>query len=437
MPVNVAVVGSGPSGFYAVNALLKAIEDVRVDIVERLPSPFGLIRGGVAPDHQTTKRVARSFERSAQDPRVAYYGNVELGRDLTVDDLREIYDAVILATGAPRDRRLKIPGADKAGVYGSAAFVGWYNGHPDFHDLEPDLDTPAAAVIGNGNVAINVARVLVKTAEEMRTSDLPVAVAEAIQNSPLTDVHLLGRRGPVEAKFTNVELREMGALHQAVPIVDPAQLPDTVPTDMPDRDRRLRGRNLDSLREFAGRDPDAAPKRVHFEFFSAPVEVLGGDRVEALKVERTQVVDGRPVGTGAFREIPCGLVVYAIGYRAVPIPGLPFDDSNGVVVNDDGRVGGRVYVVGWAKRGPTGVIGSSKKDGDTAARQIAQDVAVPQAPGREELERRLTAAGADWIAFADWQKIDAAEVAAAADGSPRRKFVTVDDMLAQLGSALR
>ncbi|MGB0627025.1 MAG: FAD-dependent oxidoreductase, partial [Alphaproteobacteria bacterium] len=261
MTINVAVIGAGPSGFYTVDALLKADKDIRVDIIERLPTPFGLIRGGVAPDHQTTKKVARVYEKTALTDGVGYFGNVEVGRDVTIAELQEMYDAIVLAVGAPRDRKLGIPGEDKTGVFGSADFVGWYNGHPDFTDLAPDLNTNTVVVIGQGNVAVDTARVLVKTAEEMTETDIADHAADAIAASPITDVYMVGRRGPIEAKFTNVELREMGQLEQCAPIVDAAQLPDEITGDFDDRDRRLRERNLATLREFTEMSPEGKPKR--------------------------------------------------------------------------------------------------------------------------------------------------------------------------------
>ena len=275
MGPSVAIIGSGPGGFYTADALLGSEADCRIDIIERLPTPFGLIRGGVAPDHQSTKGVWKRFERSAMNERVRYYGNIELGRDVSIDELREIYDAVVLAVGAALDRPIGIPGEDKLGVHGAAAFVGWYNAHPDFRNLDPDLNTPAVAVIGNGNVAIDVARVLVKTPAEMTTSDLPDYAAQAIQNASISDVYMFGRRGPIEAKFTNVELREMGRLENCAPVVDPSQLPDAVTGDMSDRDRRVREKNLASLKEFSTMAAAAKEKRVHFAFYAKPI---GGAR---------------------------------------------------------------------------------------------------------------------------------------------------------------
>ncbi|MEP4378836.1 MAG: FAD-dependent oxidoreductase [Alphaproteobacteria bacterium] len=432
MTINVAVIGAGPSGFYTVDALLKGDQDVRVDIIERLPTPFGLIRGGVAPDHQTTKKVARVYEKTALRDGVGYYGNVEVGRDVTMAELQEIYDAIVLAVGAPRDRKLGIPGEDKAGVFGSADFVGWYNGHPDFTDLQPDLNTSTVVVIGQGNVAVDVARVLVKTPAEMTETDIADHAADAVEASPITDVYMVGRRGPIEAKFTNVELREMGKLEDCQPIIDAGQLPDEVTGEWSDRDRRLKDRNLATMKEFPDVDPAGKSKRVHFTFYAKPVEILGGDRVEGIRMEHTRVEDGRSVGTGEFFEIECSLVIPAIGYFSEPFPGVPFDADNGIVVHDEGRVGDGVYAVGWIKRGPTGVIGTNKPDGDIAATQIFEDIADGTKPGREALEVLLAERDVRSLTYQDWQSIDAAEVAAAKPGAPRRKFVTIDTMLAAL-----
>jgi len=432
MTINVAVIGSGPSGFYTVDALMKSDKDVRVDIIERLPTPFGLIRAGVAPDHQTTKKVVRVYEKTALADGVGFYGNVEVGRDVTMEELKDMYDAIVLAVGAPRDRKLGIPGEDKAGVFGSADFVGWYNGHPDFTDLQPDLNTSTVVVIGNGNVAVDVARVLVKTEEEMTATDIADHAADAIKASPITDVYMVGRRGPIEAKFTNVELREMGKLDNCTPIIDPSILPDGVEGEWSDRDLRLKERNLATMKEFPDVDPAGKDKRVHFSFYAKPIEILGGDTVEGIRMEHTKVEDGRSVGTGEFFDISCGLVIPAIGYFSDPFPGVPFDEGNGIVVHNEGRVGDGVYAVGWIKRGPTGVIGSNKPDGETAATQILEDIADGSKPGREALEAHLAERSVRIVGYKDWQTIDAAEVSNAKPGSPRRKFVTVDAMVAAL-----
>ncbi len=433
MGISVAIVGSGPSGFYTADALVKSDDDCEVDIIERLPAPHGLIRYGVAPDHQKTKNVSRAFDKTGGDAAVRYWGNVEVGRDISLDRLRELYDAVVLAVGSPFDRKLGIPGEDKQGVFGSAEFVGWYNCHPDFRALNPDLNITGAAVIGVGNVAIDIARVLVKTREEMATSDIPDYALDPIQAAPIRDVYMFGRRGAMDAKFTNVELREMGHLTNCHPVVDPAQLPDSIGEMENSRDKRLKERNLASLREFTTLDPAGKAKRCHFAFLASPLEILGGERVEGLLMERNMVEDGRAVGTGETFEVECGLVAAAIGYQGEPIEGAPFDDWSGTVVNEDGRVADGLYAVGWIKRGPTGVIGTNKVDGRDAAKQIYDDIAESGKPGRGGLAAELKAGAVRSIDYAEWHRIQAVEEESAVKPSPRRKLVTVDEMLAVLG----
>lgn len=430
MSVSVAIVGTGPAGFYTAEALLRKGLDCTIDLIDRLPTPYGLIRFGVAPDHQTTKKVTRNFEKTALNERCRFFGNVTLGRDVTLDELRGMYDAVVLAVGADNDRRLGIPGEDKRGVLGSATFVGWYNAHPDLRDLVPVLDTPAAVVIGNGNVAIDVARVLVKTAAEMAESDLPEFAARAIQASPIRDVYLVGRRGPVEAKFTNVELREMGHLDVAQAVVDAKDLPDVVGDVEDDRDRRLKEKNLATLREFAAQPAGGKTRRVHFLFYASPVEILGGERVEGVRFERTKLDGDRVVGTGQTFDIACGLVIPAIGYRSLPVDGAPFDSRKDIVVNDEGRVAPGLYAVGWLRRGPSGVIATNRPDGVAVAEHIAADFPTGAKPGRMALEKHLAARGVRVVSFGDWQAIEQAEIAAAQAPAPRRKFERVTDMLA-------
>ncbi len=432
MPLKVAIVGSGPSAFYTAEALIRSDTDCQIDMIERLPTPFGLVRGGVAPDHQSTKRVARKYEQTALSDRVRYYGNIIVGEDVTIQELRKCYDAVVLATGMPADRPLEILGADKKNVIGSSAFVGWYNGLPNFCDLDPDLDTPAVAVIGNGNVALDFARVLVKTEAEMVESDLPNYAAEKIHSSPISDVYVFGRRGPVECKFTNVELREMGHLESCVPVVDPTQLPDHISEGLSKRDERLKEKNLSSFREFSAFDPSSKTKRVHFRFYSNPVEILGDEKAEGLKLEKTEVISGKAIGSGEFFEVACGLVVYAIGYTAEPISGVRLDPIAGTLANTDGRVDDGLYVVGWLKRGPTGVIGTNKHDGDEIAQHICKDFSKSRKQGREAFELILREHGVRWVSYKDWQKIDKEEIANAPLGAPRKKFVTIEDMLSVL-----
>jgi NADPH-dependent glutamate synthase beta subunit-like oxidoreductase len=429
MSVSVAIVGAGPSGFYTAEVLLKDRADFEIDIIDRLPAPYGLIRYGVAPDHQTTKNVSRAFEKTAARDQVHYIGNVEVGRDVTVAELKETYDVVVLALGARLDKKLGIPGEDKAGVYGSVEFVNWYNGHPDCRNLDPYLDVEAAVVIGNGNVAIDIARVLVKTRSEMAESDLPEHVISEIEKAPLRDVYLCGRRGAVEAKFTNVELREMGELDACAPVVDPAQLPAEVTGDWTDRDRRLREKNLATLREFTAQDPSSKPKRVHFVFHAAPVEILGAERVSAVRFERTRIDGTRTVGTGEYFEIPCGLVIAAIGSRSQAIEGVPFDDKEGVIASDRGWVGDNLYAVGWAMRGSSGVISTNRGDAVMVAEQISQRHSSGSKPGRAAVQALLQKRGCRFTTFDDWKKIEAVEVATAPERAPRRKIVTVKEML--------
>jgi len=434
LTVSVAIIGTGPAGFYTADALIKKGVDCTIDLVDRLPTPYGLIRFGVAPDHQTTKKVSRAFEKTAVSETCRFFGNVEIGRDVTLAEMRDMYDAVVLAVGAGHDRLAGIPGEDKKGVIGSATFVGWYNAHPDLRDLDPDLNTNNVVVIGNGNVAIDIARVLVKTREEMADSDLPEYAMAAIEASPITDVYMMGRRGPVEAKFTNVELREMGELKNAVPLVDAAQLPDKVGDLDNPRDQRLKEKNLATLKEFTKFKAADAAKHVHFGFYANPVEILGGDRVEGLRLEKTKVEDGSAVGTGEFFEIECGLVIPAVGYRSLPVAEVPFDEDKSVVVHDDGRVAPGLYAVGWVKRGPSGVISTNRPDGVAAAEHIAEDCGEGGKPGRTALSALLAERGVRVVSFDDWKKIESAEIAAAKDPAPRRKFETLTEMLDVLGN---
>lgn len=441
MPISVAIIGAGPAGFYTAEALLDKLADVRIDIIERLATPFGLIRAGVAPDHQSTKLVSRRFEQTAIQDLVHFYGNVEVGQAVTLDELRRSYDAVVLAVGAGLDRPLGIPREQLHGVYGSALFVGWYNGHPDFRDLQPRLNTPSAVIIGNGNVALDVARVLVKSEAEMADSDLPAYAAQAIQAGGIRDVYIVGRRGAADTKFTTAELREIGQLAECQLILDPDDLAvHSHAAD--DRERRLREKNLGILRSFAapGVSSDKA-KRLHFRFHLAPAAIQGKEVVEAVRFERTRVENGRAVSTGSFERIDCGLVVVATGYRAAPLQGAPFDPARGLYPSDNGRIGPGLYAVGWAKRGPVGVIGSNRPDGALCAEQILAESQgrcdISGKLGRAALERFLALRGVRSISFSDWLKIDAAEVARARKPAPRDKFTTLSEMLCVLADSSR
>jgi ferredoxin--NADP+ reductase len=422
---------------YAAQGLLDKDPDCRVDVIERLPSPFGLIRAGVAPDHQKTKRVAKAYERTLSDERVRYLGNVEAGRDVSVPELLSVYDAVVLAYGAPHDNRLGIPGEDLLNVFGSNAFVGWYNGHPDFKDLNPDLDIGSAVIIGVGNVALDVARVLAKTSAEMGVTDLIGYAADASHSSPVTDIHMLGRRGPVEAAFTNVELREMGELKNATPIIIPEHLPDKITAEyMSERDIRLREKNIETMRSFLDVTSDGKAKRVHFGFFLSPIEILGKNRVEGVRCERTIVdANGKVHSTGETVDIPSQLVVTCIGSRAFPIDNLPFNEKWGIVENENGKVSDRLYAVGWLKRGATGTIGTNKNDSLAVIDKVIADYDAGGRDGIAGIDNLLSERAIRIVNFSDWQIIDQLEIDAAPEGAPRRKFVTAEEMIAALDAS--
>jgi ferredoxin--NADP+ reductase len=441
---SVCIVGSGPSGLYAADALARKLKGARIDVLDRLPTPFGLVRAGVAPDHQGTKAIVRQFDRILGKPGVRFVGNVTVGRDVPLEDLRAAYDAVILAVGAPEDRRLGIPGEDLPGVYGSGAFVGWYNGHPDHAGLAPRLDGPGVAIVGNGNVALDIARVLAKTRDEMADGDLCAHAADAIAAAPLTDIFVVGRRGPVEAGFTPAELGEIGHLERAAPVVDAAALPQAVGSLADEAARPVKEKTLAILRDFAARAlaaSEAAPVRVRFLFHAAPVAVLGDAvGVSSLRLARTRVEDGRAVATDATFDIAVSTVVSAIGYRCAPLDGAPMDDGRGIVVNADGTVAPGLFVVGWAKRGPSGVIPTNRADSMAVAdRVVAWLNDRADAPGRDgpgALDALLTTRGVRPVTLEDWRRIDAAEVArGTAAGHAREKFTAIADMLAALETA--
>lgn len=425
----IAIIGSGPAGYYTAEACQKALgDDARIDIIDRLPVPFGLIRSGVAPDHQSIKAVSRRYEAIALSDNVRFLGNVVLGEDVSIDELTDLYDAVVLATGAPRDCPLGIPGADLPGVIGSAAFVGWYNGHPDFADLAPQVDGKAVAIIGNGNVALDVARILAKTEDEFAGSDIVSHAFELLTKAQPSRITIVGRRGPHQIGMTPKELSELGKLARAQPLVDADDLP---PVDADAALEPGQRKSVALLREFAA-TPVARPLPVAFDFFATPVAVEGDGRVERLIVERTTLdADQRAIGTGESYAIAADLVVSCIGYRTPPIPGVPYDDRRGRFANDDGRISDGLYCAGWARRGPTGTIGTNKPDGFMIAERIAQEVTpAPDKGGRSGLDSLLAGRGVQPVRFRDWQKIDKAEVDRARNGAPREKFVLIEEMIA-------
>ena len=428
-----AIVGSGPAGFYTAEALERAYgEKARIDILDRYPVPYGLIRFGVAPDHQSLKAVSKRYDKVAESPGVDFIGNVTVGRDVSVAELLDLYDAVILATGAPHDRKLGIPGEDLPGVVGSAEFVGWYNGHPEFADLDPPFGGTHAAVIGNGNVALDCARILSKTRAEFEGSDIVGHALEALDHAAIRTVTILGRRGPHQIAMTPKELGELGHLEAASPVVDGADFPPVEADDALEPGHR---KSIAILRGFADTAPDAAkPKRMVFDFFARPVAIEGEGKAERIVVERTELDDkGSARGTGQTYEVPASLVISAIGYSTSPIDEVPFE--GGKFVNEGGRIAERLYAVGWARRGPTGTIGTNRPDGYEVADLVA--AAMPpgssgERAGAEGLKRLLQSRAVMPTDYDDWRKIEETEVANARPGSPREKFVRVEDWLGSI-----
>src|SRR5215218_3474552 len=432
--LRVAVVGSGPAGFYAAGALLSADPPAEVDMIERLPTPWGLVRLGVAPDHPKLKEVSRAFERTAQKPGFRFFGNAELGSAITHDELRRLYDAVVYAIGAQSDRRLGIPGEDLPGSWAATQFVAWYNGHPDFQDLEFDLSHERAVVIGNGNVALDVARMLALTPEELAPTDTTDTAVAAINDAGIREILVVGRRGPVQAAWTPVEVAELGELAGADVVVDPAQLEldEASAAELAAAAPTVK-RSVEHLREYAARRPGGKPRRIVLRFLASPVAILGGEKVEAIELVRNELVDGRAVATDERETVPCGIVFRSVGYRGVPLPGVPFDEGSGTIPNERGRTEPGLYAAGWIKRGPSGVIGTNKKDATETIALLLEDAQAGRLPPRGEgtLEDLLSERGVDAVMYAGWEAIDRAERGAGEPhGRPRIKLATWDDLLA-------
>ena len=432
--LRVAVVGAGPAGFYAAGALL-ASEDppVEVDLIDRLPTPWGLVRLGVAPDHPNIKAVSRAFERIAVHPGFRFLGNVEVGRDVTHAELADLYGAVVYAFGAQTDRRLGIPGEDLPGSWPATAFVAWYNGHPDFQDLEFDLSHERAVVIGNGNVALDVARMLALTPDELRPTDTTDEAIAAINAAGVREIVVVGRRGPVQAAWTPVEVGELGELAGADILVDPAEL-ELDPASEAELEAAppTVKRNVEHLRSYAARAPEGKPRAIRLRFLRSPVAILGEERVEAIELVRNELVDGRAVATDEHETIPCGIVFRSVGYRGVALPGVPFDDGSGTIPNEGGRIEPGLYAAGWIKRGPSGVIGTNKKDAAETIELLLEDARAGTLPqrGGGTLEDLLGGRGTDAVMYAGWQAIDEAERSAGEPhGRPRIKLRSWDALL--------
>lgn len=447
-PLRVAVVGAGPAGLFLTDSLLKnSGQLVSIDVIERLPTPYGLVRYGVAPDHAKIKSVITTFHRTLEDPRVRFLGNVNFGTDLTIDDVRKHYDAVVFAVGAPHDRRLGIPGEDLPGSLSATEFVAWYSGHPDHSEivhLRPDAE--AAAVIGVGNVAVDVARILAKHVDELRSTDIPHPVLEKLAESKIRDVYIFGRRGPAQAKFTTKELRELGELANADIIVDPQEIALDPASEAEVAAAQALQRNIEILRDFAGRTPEGKPRRLHLRFLSSPVEILGTGAVESLVVEKNRLDErGNAVGTGEFETLPMQMVLRAVGYRGRALPGVPFDTRAHVIPNVSGRVLDEdgapqigQYTTGWIKRGPSGVIGTNKACASETARELLEDVpklSRASEPEPASVDALLASRGVNVTSWADWLTLDDHEKKIGSEtGRERAKITNPHAVLAELAA---
>jgi ferredoxin/flavodoxin---NADP+ reductase len=447
-PYHVAIVGSGPSGYFAAASLLKFADStdeagVRVDMLEMLPTPWGLVRSGVAPDHPKIKSISAQFEKTALDPRFRFFGNIAVGDHVHPAELAEHYDAVIYAVGAQSDRSLNIPGEDLPGSIAAVDFVGWYNAHPHFEEMAPDLSTGRAIVVGNGNVALDVARILVSDPDVLATTDIADHALRSLHDRGVEEVLIIGRRGPLQATFTTLELRELGDLEglgDVDVIVDPADLADISDDDLEAAGKTVKN-NIKALRGYAERGPRGANRRIVFRFRTSPIEIKGSDRVESIVLGRNELVNdnGRIVAkdTGERDELPAQLVVRAVGYRGVPTPGLPFDDRTGTIPHTAGRVDGsrNEYVVGWIKRGPTGVIGSNKKDSQETVDTLISDLSRASladfgAEHSTELVDWLLERQPKLITDDHWKLIDDYERSAGEPhGRPRVKVCSVAELL--------
>ncbi|MGB8388889.1 FAD-dependent oxidoreductase [Mycobacterium sp.] len=448
-PYHVAIVGSGPSGFFAAASLLAAADasediDVAVDVLEMLPTPWGLVRSGVAPDHPKIKSISKQFEQTAQDPRFRFFGNVEVGGHVLPGELAERYDAVIYAVGAQSDNPLNIPGEDLPDSISAVDFVGWYNAHPNFAQLATTLPAGRAVIVGNGNVALDVARILVTDPEALGITDIADHALESLRSRGVEEVVIIGRRGPLQTAFTTLELRELGELQGVDVIVDPAQLEGITDEDAAAVGKTTK-QNIKILRDYASRAPRPGHRRIVLRFMTSPIEITGDGKVERIVLGRNELVtdsSGRVVAkdTGEREELPVQLIVRSVGYRGVPLSGLPFDDKTATIPNTGGRVEGtrNEYVVGWIKRGPTGVIGTNKKDSLDTVTTLMADLARAKAGGladfpedhADKLAEWLTSRQPKLVTSAHWEVIDRHERAAGEPhGRPRVKLPSLAELL--------
>ena len=455
-PLRVAIIGAGPTGFYTADHLLRSTQaTVEVDLFDRLPTPYGLVRLGVAPDHQKIKFVTNAFDKVAANPRFRFFGGVEFGKDVTLADLKAYYHQIVYCTGAQTDRRMGIPGEDLSGSHPATEFVAWYNGHPDYRDCSFDLTQERVAVVGVGNVAVDVVRILCRTPDELAKTDIADYALDALKRSRVREVYLLGRRGPAQAAFTNPEVKELGELADA----DVAASPDEVELDplsaaaIERSQDRATQKKVEILKEYARRQPAGKSRRLNLRFLVSPVELTGDGRggVAALKLVRNELY-ATSAGTLQARAtdqsetLPVGLVFRSVGYRGVPLPGVPFNESWAVILNDRGRVLDPdtkqpivgEYTAGWIKRGPTGVIGTNKPDAAETVECMLEDLAhgkvlEPANPAAAAAEALVRQRQPNYFSYADWQKLDAIETARGrAQDRPRVKLTSIEEMLSAL-----
>ena len=447
-PLRVAIVGSGPSGFYTAEALSKKDINIKVDMFDKLPVPYGLVRYGVAPDHFKIKNVTKIFEKTAVKPKFSFLGNVMVGKNISVFELSKFYDAIVFAYGTESDRRLGIKGEDLEGSYTATEFVAWYNGHPDFQSRHFDLSHEVAVVVGNGNVAMDVARVLCKTPEELEKTDISQEALEALSESKIKEVHLYGRRGPLQASFTSKELREMGDLADCSLVIDPQdlELNESSQKELEDPANPGHKKNYEILQKFVKKVPHEQKRKFVMHFYRSPVEIIGEKQVQKAKFEINKL-SGEPgnqkvKGIGKFEEIDCGIFFRSVGYSGVSIEGLPFSEQAGIIPNQLGRVMDSQksypgwYVSGWIKTGPVGVIGTNKPSAEETVKSLIEDLETLkpcEIPSTEEVVKLLRERNVKLVTFEDWKTIDAAEVKRGSDlGKPREKFAHISGMLSAI-----
>jgi ferredoxin--NADP+ reductase len=450
IPLTVAVIGAGPSGFYAAEALIKSGLSVQIDMYDRLPSPYGLVRNGVAPDHPKLKQAILLFDKIAEAQQYNFIGNVEVGKDISVEELKAAYHALIFCCGAEVDRRLGIPGEDLPGSYSATEFVGWYNGHPDYRDKVFDLSNETAVIIGQGNVAADICRILAKTIDELQQTDIAQHALDTLANSKVRDIYVMGRRGPAQAKFTSKELKEFGLLENCDPAIDLKELAlnEASREELEEKSNAGARKIYELFQNYAKRENSHKPKRCHFQFLRSPVEIFGTEKIDHIVIERNQL-SGNPFdqsahGTGDTYKLKTGILFRSIGYKGLCIPGIPFDESRGIFPNQNGRITDngnivpQMYVAGWIKRGPTGIIGTNRACSVETVASLLADLekldSTENKPAANAIYPLLNERGVCYIGFSEWKLIDSKEVERGKiQNKPREKYTSINEMLTAAG----